>query len=60
MMREPEFLGEAAPGAEVSEPEWEGAWLEEVQKREALEPEDSLSEVHELPAVRRRLARLFL
>jgi hypothetical protein len=54
-----ELLASVAPGAEVSGAEWETSWLEEVEKREALEPDESLGEEHELPAVRKRLVGLF-
>lgn len=54
-----ELLASVAPGEAVSAPAWESAWLEEVDRREALEPDDSLGTEHELSAVRQRLLGLF-
>ncbi len=54
-----ELLASVAPGSTVAGAEWDRAWLEEVQQREALEPDDSLGEEHELPAVRERLLGIF-
>jgi hypothetical protein len=48
-----------APGEVVSPEEWEAAWLSEVEQREALEPDESLGDEHELPNVRKRLLGLF-
>lgn len=54
-----ELLASVAPGPEVSAPAWERAWLAEVERREVLEPDESLGTEHELPAVRQRLLGLF-
>ncbi len=54
-----ELLASVAPGAAVSGTAWQSAWLSEVERREQLEPDDSLGPEHELPAVRRRLSGLF-
>lgn len=54
-----ELLASVAPGEELSAPAWESAWLAEVEQREQLEPDDTLSSDHELPAVRARLLGLF-
>ena len=54
-----ELLASVPTGAALSAPAWESAWLAEVEEREALEPDDSLSAEHELPAVRQRLLGLF-
>jgi len=54
-----ELLASVAPGPEVSAPVWERAWLAEVERREVLEPDESLGTEHELPAVRQRLLGLF-
>ena len=54
-----ELLASVAPGEAVSTPEWEAAWLAEVEQREALEPDETLGEEQELPAVRARLQGLF-
>src|SRR5262245_295159 len=50
-----ELLASVAPGTEVSGAEWNTSWLEEVERREALEPDEALGEERELPAVKRRL-----
>ncbi len=44
-----ELLASVAPGEALSAPAWESAWLAEVERREALEPDDSLGAEHELP-----------
>ena len=54
-----ELLASVAPGEELSSPAWESAWLAEVERREALEPDETLGAEHELPAVRGRLLGLF-
>jgi hypothetical protein len=54
-----ELLASVAPGAAVSGRAWQSAWLSEVERREQLEPDDSLGAEHELPAVRQRLSGLF-
>jgi len=54
-----ELLASVAPGQAVSAPDWEGVWLAEVERREGLEPDESLGLEHELPAVRQRLLGLF-
>ena len=54
-----ELLASVAPGEELSAPAWESAWLAEVERREVLEPDESLGAEHELPAVRQRLLGLF-
>ena len=54
-----ELLASVPTGAALSAPAWESAWLAEVEEREALEPDDSLSAEHGLPAVRQRLLGLF-
>lgn len=51
-----ELLASVAPGEALSAPAWGRA---EVERREALEPDDSLGAEHELPAVRQRLLGLF-
>ena len=53
-----ELLASVPPGEPLSAPAWESAWLAEVEEREALEPDESLSADHELPAVRQRLLGL--
>jgi len=54
-----ELLASVGPGEELSAPAWESAWLGEVEQREQLEPDETLSAEHELPAVRARLLGLF-
>lgn len=52
-------LASVAPGEAASGPAWESAWLAEVERREVLEPDESLGAEHDLPAVRQRLLGLF-
>ena len=54
-----ELLASVAPGKSVAQADWESEWLAEVEEREVLEPDDSLSAENELPAVRERLLGLF-
>jgi hypothetical protein len=54
-----ELLASVAPGDVISAAEWEATWLSEVEHREALEPDETLGDEHELPNVRRRLLGLF-
>lgn len=54
-----ELLASVAPGEALSGPAWESAWLAEVERREVVEPDESLGAEHELSAVRQRLLGLF-
>jgi len=53
-----ELLASVAPGTEVSGVEWERSWLEELERRETIEPDEALGAENELPAVRARLLGL--
>jgi hypothetical protein len=53
-----ELLASVAPGQPISGDAWENAWLSEIERREAVEPDESLGPEHELPAVRQRLSGL--
>jgi hypothetical protein len=54
-----ELLASVSPGESLAAPAWESAWLSEVERREELEPDETLGAEHELPAVRERLLGLF-